>query len=139
MVYCLSLERHFNADVIFTAIKSCIIMNVQDYLAFIKYNGTLEPSLKNLKNLCWFHKLAVPYSNLSYLAGERNVIDVKVAYKKLIVDKQGGMCHDVNGLFMWLLRQLGFNVVALPSAFMIDSEKRFSKLCGHSILLVSFC
>ena len=32
-------------------------------------------------------------------------------YKKMVLNKRGGWCHELNGLMFWALKELGFNMV----------------------------
>ncbi len=34
-------------------------------------------------------------------------------YDKIVVRRRGGWCHELNGLFCWALRKIGFTVVML--------------------------
>ena len=110
---------------------------VGQYLDRINYNGPLEPNLKNLARLTWAQKTSVPYTNIDYVSGTRINLDRKKMYEKLIINKQGGLCHEMNGQFSWLLQQLGYDVSLFSSCFYLDHDKKWSKWGGHSFACVS--
>jgi N-hydroxyarylamine O-acetyltransferase len=59
--------------------------------------------------------LAVPFENLDIHLGRRLVLDRDVNFAKIVDRGRGGWCFELNGLFAWLLEQLGFDVTLLGS------------------------
>jgi N-hydroxyarylamine O-acetyltransferase len=52
----------------------------------------------------------VPFENLD-IARERPIrLTEEALWDKIVVQKRGGFCYELNGLFAWLLRQSGFDV-----------------------------
>lgn len=85
------------------------------YLARIGYDGPLAPTLTTLRALHRAHLLAVPFENLDIHLGRPIVLDVDALYRKIVVDRRGGFCYELNGLFAALLRDLGFAVTLLSA------------------------
>ena len=83
-------------------------MNLHQYLQRIDYKGSLKPSLKTLANLQKQHLLHIPFENLDIAAGVPIELDINRIYKKVIMNKRGGFCYELNRLFCELLTQLGF-------------------------------
>lgn len=80
------------------------------YLDRIGYTGERTPNAENLSALQYAHLTSVPYENLDILLGRRIVLDVDAVYKKVVEEHRGGYCFELNLLFAWLLRELGYTV-----------------------------
>jgi N-hydroxyarylamine O-acetyltransferase len=86
-------------------------MNVETYLTRIGYSGQLEPSYETLAALQTAHMLSVPFENLDIVLLHRPIqLDENSLWDKLVLRKRGGFCYELNGLFAWLLRQIGYQV-----------------------------
>ena len=88
-------------------------IDLDAYFARIGYSGPRAPTLETLKALHFAHATAIPFENLDVLAKRPILLDPPVLQKKLVAQKRGGYCFEVNGLFAAVLRQLGFNVMTL--------------------------
>jgi N-hydroxyarylamine O-acetyltransferase len=49
-------------------------------------------------------------------------LDANALYDKIVTRHRGGYCFELNGLFTWLLRSLGFPVTEYMSRFLRDAE-----------------
>ncbi|MFI5274350.1 MAG: arylamine N-acetyltransferase [Ktedonobacterales bacterium] len=96
---------------------------------------SLEPSLSLLRDLHLAHLLAVPFENLSIHYSEPITLRDAALYDKIVRRRRGGFCYELNGLFAWLLRQLGFTVTLL-SAGVAQANGGFSPEFDHMTLLV---
>jgi len=83
-------------------------MDVDEYLTRIKYTGTKEPNLANLRKLIECQKYNTPYTNLQMHGGERIKLRLEDIYHNVVTNKGGGICFELGGIFVWLLRQLGY-------------------------------
>ena len=63
---------------------------------------------KVLSDLQYAHVCHVPYETLDILAGVPFTLDVEAVYDKVVTRGRGGYCFELNGLFCWLLTQLGY-------------------------------
>ncbi len=111
-------------------------MNVNHYLERIKYSGDLEASLKTLTLLHQSHLRTVPFENLDIPLSRNIELSLPKIYQKVVNERRGGFCYELNSLFCWLLRELGFEVSML-SAQVFDGEAFGSKF-DHLFLLVHF-
>jgi len=84
-------------------------MNTDEYLKRIGYAGEVEPTLALLRALQEAHLKAIPFENLDIHGGTAIVLDVPRLYRKIVSAKRGGFCYELNGLFHWLLQELGFD------------------------------
>ena len=114
--------------------------DVQDYLDRIDFSDWAaldgqEPSLGLLRALHEAHLLAVPFENLSIHYGQPIVLDEAALYDKIVHRHRGGFCYELNGLFAWLLRRLGFEV-SLLSAGVARGDGTFNPDFDHLTLRV---
>ena len=110
-------------------------MDIQSYLERIGYTGSLEPTLDTLRGLHRAHMLHVPFENLSIHIGETILLDEPWLYDKIVTRRRGGFCYELNGLFAWALRTLGFDVTLL-SAGVANSEGIVGRDFDHMTLRV---
>jgi N-hydroxyarylamine O-acetyltransferase len=96
---------------------------------------SLKPSLETLRALHETHLLAVPFENLSIHYGQPIVLQEEKLFHKIVEQGRGGFCYELNGLFAWLLRQLGFQV-ALLSAGVVGEDGEFGPEFDHLTLLI---
>lgn len=88
-------------------------INLDAYFARIGYDGPRTPTLETLRALHYAHALAIPFENLYVLAKRPILLDLASLQKKLVTDRRGGYCFEVNALFAAVLRELGFDVTTL--------------------------
>lgn len=97
-------------------------------------DDSLRPSLRALQRLHEAHMLAVPFENLSIHYGQPIILETATLYDKIVQRRRGGFCYELNGLFAWLLRQLGFEVTML-SAEVARPDGTFNPPYDHLALL----
>ncbi len=90
-------------------------MNIESYLRRINYHDSVEPSPSTLQSLHLAHMYAVPFENLDIHQETPIVLDLELLYKKIVINNRGGFCYELNGLFGWLLQELGFEVEMLSA------------------------
>jgi N-hydroxyarylamine O-acetyltransferase len=110
-------------------------VDIRHYLERIGYQGSLEPTLATLQALHQAHMHTVPFENLDISLGRTIQLDEASLYKKIIEEKRGGFCYELNGLFAQLLRTLGFRVDLL-SAGVARATGGFGPEFDHLTLLV---
>ena len=67
----------------------------------------IVPDSKLLMELQFAHCTTVPYENLDILRGIPLSLEIDDLYEKVVNQGKGGFCFELNGLFAWLLEQLG--------------------------------
>lgn len=110
-------------------------MQLQPYLDRIGYDGSLEPRVDVLENLCRAQLLSVPFENFDIHLGVPIRLDQDSLVRKIIGRRRGGFCYELNGLFALLLRELGFEVDLL-SARVIRPGKPTGAEYDHMALRV---
>jgi N-hydroxyarylamine O-acetyltransferase len=110
-------------------------VDATSYLKWIGYHGSLTPTAETLRELHRAHLLAVPFENLDIHLGQPIVLDEARFFDKIVTRRRGGFCYELNGLFAWLLRALGFDVTLL-SARVAAGDGSFGPEFDHLVLLV---
>ena len=70
----------------------------------------VEPTVELMQQLHYAHVTHVPYENLDILRRKPLSLDPDDLYRKVVEEQRGGYCFELNGLFGWLLRELGYQV-----------------------------
>jgi N-hydroxyarylamine O-acetyltransferase len=109
-------------------------VKVGAYLDRIGYAGAVEPTHAVLAALQRAHMLTVPFENLDIALGRRLVLDRRANYAKIVERRRGGWCFELNGLFAWLLEQLGYRVTLLGSR--VEGERGAGWDLAHLLLQV---
>ncbi|CAM4394404.1 N-hydroxyarylamine O-acetyltransferase [Paenibacillus endophyticus] len=112
-----------------------IHQSIQNYLDRIGFKGSLDGSANTLADLQEQHLYTVPYENLDILARKPLSLDPQDLYQKIVVSRRGGYCFELNALFGWLLRELGYKVTDLVARFWRD-EQQLPPKRRHHVLIV---
>ncbi|PSP78578.1 arylamine N-acetyltransferase [Halobacteriales archaeon QS_4_69_225] len=85
------------------------------------------PTFETLARLQSAHVRTVPFETLSITgppddpaSGDGVTLSLPALYEKIVEDERGGFCYELNGLFGWLLAELGFDVDRLAAAVLGD-------------------
>lgn len=103
---------------------------MDDYLQRIGASST-----SSLAELHERHLLSVPFENLHTHMDIRIVLEVPWLHDKIVVQRRGGFCYELNGMFAELLRHLGHHVDLL-GARTIGEHQRLGPPLDHLALLV---
>src|SRR5689334_21848657 len=111
------------------------MFDTKAYLDRLHYTGTVSTNLDSLNVLHAAHLMTIPYENLSIMAGEPFALDEEALFNKMIVQRRGGFCYELNILFARLLRELGFRVdIAAARIFKVDGS--IGPNFDHMVLIV---
>ncbi|MDO8378865.1 arylamine N-acetyltransferase [Phenylobacterium sp.] len=108
-------------------------MDLSAYLARIGYAGTPRVDLPTLHDLHRRHLQAIPYENLDVQLGRPGGVDIEDAYDKIVTRRRGGWCYEMNGLFGWALREIGFDVTRMAGA--VGRDERGAISHGNHLVL----
>ena len=113
-------------------------MDVGKYLTRIGFEDDVQPTLACLTKLQNLHQLHVPWENLDVFTNRRKQLVVEELYEQIVVQHRGGWCHEINGLFAWLLRSLGFEAGwstsmsrSVPGSCLCQVSNATVNLLGH--------
>ena len=86
-------------------------MQIQAFFDRIGYTGTREINLANLQQITRCHLETVPFENSTFYKNPHDVpLTIDFQYDKVVNRRLGGVCFELNGLFNWLLTQIGYEV-----------------------------
>ena len=96
---------------------------IKAYLNRINFKGTPKNNYDTLKHLQMQHLRTVPYENLDIVRNIPLSMEIADIYKKVVERRRGGYCFELNGLFGWLLKGLGFKVVDCMARYLRDGKE----------------
>jgi len=111
-------------------------MSIEEYLFRIGVEKVKPPSLEFLAELQNTHLLNIPFEDLDIPYRDKIILDLERIYNKIIPSKRGGFCYELNGLFHWLLTQLGFKVDMLSAQVFNHDRHDLGPEFDHMTLLV---
>lgn len=110
-------------------------MNVRAYLERIGYDKAVQPDGETLIGLHHTHLLTIPFENLDIQLGRSIQLTEQALWEKIVIHKRGGFCYELNGLYAWLLRQIGYKVTYLNGRVYNSNGERGREF-DHLTLLV---
>jgi len=96
---------------------------MREYLRRIGFNSEPKIDYETLSELQYRHFLTVPYENLDILRNIPLSLEVSDLYEKIVIRKRGGYCFELNAIFNWLLREIGFNTVIYFARFLLGESQ----------------
>jgi N-hydroxyarylamine O-acetyltransferase len=87
--------------------------DLEAYLARIGYGGPRTPTLSTLQSIHALQPAAIPFEGLDPFLRRPVRLDIESLQAKLLGERRGGYCFELNGLFSAALRALGFAVTNL--------------------------
>lgn len=111
---------------------------MKEYLDRIGANSSeLKTDLATLKLLQHRHLLAVPFENLDIHWKRPIVLDVEKFKRKIVAERRGGFCYELNGLFNELLRSLGFQTRLISARVFGGAELGHGPEFDHAAIIVT--
>lgn len=106
------------------------------YLRRIGVPAPEAPTFAALASLHRAHLLTVPFENFDIGLGRPIRLDRTSLWSKIVDERRGGYCYELNGLFGLLLRRLGY-AVDLVSARVTRADGGLTDEYDHLALVVS--
>ena len=96
---------------------------------------SIVPDAALLEKLTFHNIISIPYENTQFLTKKYVPCSVEDLFKRIVLEKKGGICHDIASLFGWFLTELGYEV--LP----VGTVSFLAKLSSHvhKTLIVTDC
>lgn len=110
-------------------------MDIALYLARIQYREPIKRDVETLRGLQHAHMQSVPFENLDIALGRPIRLTEEALWNKIIVQRRGGFCYELNGLFARLLQEIGFHITYL-NARVYNREGDLGIDFDHLALLV---
>jgi len=111
-------------------------MNINDYLDLLEIEKPKKLDYLFLAELQNKHILSVPFENLDIQANIPILLEPEHLYEKIVVNKRGGFCYELNFLFYTLLKNLGFDVIMSSASFFHADINKFAPPFDHLALIV---
>ena len=113
-------------------------MNRAAYLSRIGVNESdLTTDGATLRLLQRQHLLTIPFENLDIHWKRPIVLDTDRFYRKIIEEKRGGFCYELNGLFNELLLDLGYTTRLVSARVFNPIKSEYGPEFDHMILVVT--
>ena len=107
---------------------------ISDYLRRIGVSAPIENTMVQLDKLQLAHLQSVPFENLDIGLGNEILLNKFDIFNKVIYQKRGGFCYELNYCFYLLLVSLGFNVSLISGRVFNGSQ--YGEEFDHLLLLV---
>ena len=83
------------------------------YLERIGFRGSARPDLETLRALQSAHVRTVPFENLDVQLHRPVGLDLDSCFDKIVRQRRGGWCFELNGVMGWALQEIGFDVLRM--------------------------
>ena len=100
----------------------------------LDYPEKITPDSELLRKLQFAHCTHVPYENLDIIRGIPLSLNLDDLYNKVVSQGKGGFCFELNGLFGWLLRELGYEVTDVAARYLRGESS--IPMRRHRVLIV---
>lgn len=110
------------------------VFDLEAYFERVQYRGGTDAGEETLRDLHAAHTLNVPFENLDVFYGRPVLLDEASLFRKLVGERRGGYCFEMNGLFSLVLGKLGFRVRNLLARVILDDDRYTTKT--HQVILV---
>lgn len=80
----------------------------------------IVPDAALLEKLTYHNTISIPYENTQFLTKKIIPCEIDAIFQRIVVEKKGGICHDINGLFGWFLKELGYKVVYVGTTSFLE-------------------
>ena len=110
-------------------------MELSEYLSRIEFRGQVAVDLDCLAAIHHQHLLHIPYENLDIQLGRPLDFDLGRIFDKLVHQRRGGWCYEMNGLLGWALTEVGFDVMRMAGG-VTRSQGGDATVGNHLVLAV---
>lgn len=93
---------------------------LRGYLARIGHAGAVRPDLATLNALQRAHVATIPFETSAIMLGDPPTLDPNRAYTRMVENRLGGCCYEMNGLMGNALAAIGFNVTRIGACVRRD-------------------
>lgn len=93
------------------------------YFSRIALNEIPSANAEGLMTVQRAHRLAIPIENLDIFLGRGISLDSERVFEKLVTQRRGGYCFEQNQLFLWALREVGFEARPLLARVWLTADK----------------
>lgn len=109
--------------------------NSDTYLKLLGLSSPVAANLEFLERLQFAHLHRVPFENLDIHRGAPILLELDHLFQKIVVQRRGGFCYELNGLLFGLLKSLGYDCW-LVSARVYEGPRKYSPFFDHMAIVV---
>ncbi len=80
------------------------------------------------------HLRTIPYENLDIHLGRPLSLDLGAQFTKLVLDRRGGWCYEMNGVLAWALGEIGFQIRMVSGT--VGRSTRGDQAEGNHLVLI---
>jgi len=107
---------------------------IKDYLRRINLGGEITADISTLRLLHSAHIESIPFENLDVSLGNKITLSLRSQLNKIIYQKRGGFCYELNNTFAALLSACGFSVKLLSAS--VFFRNKYGPKFDHLLILV---
>ena len=111
-------------------------LDVEAWLRRIAYTGPRTRDLGSLNGIVLAQTTSIAYENLDVLLGRVPKLDIPALQRKMIDQRRGGYCFELNALLRAGLVALGFDVTPMIARVVRSMAPDAPVLAGHMVLRV---
>ena len=105
---------------------------IQDYMERIHFHGEADLTKETLDKLIYAHQTAIPFENLDVYEYHKSIsLKPEDLFQKMVTDRRGGYCFEMNGLFGYMLQSMGFDARPCLCRFMFGLTDSSQNLFDH--------
>ncbi|HAH57410.1 MAG: arylamine N-acetyltransferase [Lentimicrobiaceae bacterium] len=108
--------------------------NKEEYLNRINFDGKVSINFECLKSIHHAQHTTIPFENFDICLGRNINVDPESLVHKMVRNKRGGYCSELNGLLLLALKSFGFEARPLLGRVHITGEPTGR---GHQVTLVT--
>lgn len=97
-------------------------MDTNKYLGRIGYHSEIKANKEVLFLLQQKHLLSIPFENLDIHYGTKIELELKNIFEKVVVEKRGGFCYELNSIFNDLLKAIGFKTFLISGRVFVNND-----------------
>lgn len=115
-------------------------MNTTDFDTYLAQLTPETQPVADWDTLCQLqlaHTCTHAFQSLSTVLHQPISLELDAVYQKVVVQRQGGYCYELNGLFGQLLRHLGYSVRPITGHVVHDNQPDTPHARTHMALLVN--
>jgi N-hydroxyarylamine O-acetyltransferase len=111
-------------------------MDLDAYFQRIGYSGPREPTRDVLWAVAHAQALAIPFENIGVLANGAPDLELAAVERKLVAQRRGGYCFELNALLQGALTHLGFESEGLGARVRYGVPPAQPTMRSHMVLRV---
>lgn len=110
---------------------------MERYLQRLGFTSRPTPSWPALRALVNAHLRTVPFENLDIVNAQLPELTTAAVLRKVVLQRRGGFCYELNEAFGALLVHLGFSVKRIAARVWLEPQRRFGPPFDHLALVIT--